>query len=588
MEYEFKQEMKTFKELGLNPQILESLAEIGYIEATPIQEQAIPFVLESDNDMIGLAQTGTGKTAAFGLPILNKLEKNKDVQAIILCPTRELCLQISREITGFAKHSVGVKIATVYGGARIDLQIQQVRSGANIVVGTPGRVHDLIRRKILKLQTIRFVVLDEADEMLDLGFKDELDAILAETPREKQTLLFSATMSTTIYSIAKKYMDEPKEISVGKKNMGADKVVHQYYLVKPGQKYEALRRIVDSEPDIYGILFCRTRSETQDIADKLKEDKYSTEALHGDVSQNMRTLIMDRFRQRKIQLLVATDVAARGIDVNDLTHVVNYSLPDVNEIYVHRSGRTGRAQKSGVSISILTMREVRKIKELEYKTGKTFELKTVPTGQMICEKQLLSLVDRMKSIEVDEKEIEPFMPAVEERFKGMSRQELLARFVSAEFNHFLSLYKDSKDLETIPTGRQMGGEGGGFRERGERSERQPDENFVNVKINIGKKDGLDIKTLFGLINSQRDLKGAEIGKIKMSDNFTVFGIDKTRENDIARSFKMSRFKGRNIEVALVGGFEPDRPSRGGYADKKRERPGSQRDDRKPGKFKGRR
>ncbi|NTU99116.1 DEAD/DEAH box helicase, partial [Candidatus Falkowbacteria bacterium] len=288
--------MKTFKELGLNDQIQNSLEELGYVEATPIQEQAIPFVLENDQDLIGLAQTGTGKTAAFGLPILHKLKKNKEIQAIILCPTRELCLQISREITNFSKHSKGVTIATVYGGARIDLQIQQLRAGANIVVGTPGRVHDLIRRKILNLHTIRFVVLDEADEMLDLGFKDDLDAILVDTPDTKQTLLFSATMSATIYGIAKKYMKEPKEISVGKKNIGADKVVHQYYLVKPGQKYEALRRIVDSEPDVYGILFCRTRHETQEIADKLKEDRYSTEALHGDISQNLRTQIMDRFR----------------------------------------------------------------------------------------------------------------------------------------------------------------------------------------------------------------------------------------------------------------------------------------------------
>ena len=376
-------------------------------------------------------------------------------------------------------------------------------------------------------------------------------------------------------------MDEPKEISVGKKNVGADKVVHQYYLVKPGQKYEALRRVVDSEPDIYGILFCRTRNETQEIADRLKEDRYSTEALHGDVSQNMRTLIMDRFRQRKIQLLVATDVAARGIDVNDLTHVINYSLPDVSEIYVHRSGRTGRAQKSGVSLSILTTRELRKIKELEHKTGKTFEQKHVPTGQMICEKQLLSLVDKMKSIEVDEKEIAPFLPAVEERFKGMSRSELLARFVSAEFNHFLSLYKDSKDIEAISAGSQYENERGGR----ERKERQPDENFINARINIGKKDGLDIKTLFGLINSQRELKGAEVGKIKMSDTFTVFGIEKARQNDIAKSFRASRFKGRPIEVRVVDGFEADRPNRN-FSGKTYQ--GARKGNRKPSPFKGRR
>lgn len=554
--------MKTFKELGLNTQIQKSLAELGYIEATPIQEQAIPFVLENDQDLIGLAQTGTGKTAAFGLPILNKLTKSRETQAIILCPTRELCMQISREMSGFAKHSPDVSIATVYGGASIDIQIRQLRAGANIIVGTPGRVHDLIRRKIMKLQTIRFVVLDEADEMLDMGFKDDLDEILQDTPKEKQTLLFSATMSPVIHNIAKKYMNQPHEISVGKKNIGADNVVHQYYLVKPGTKYEALRRIMDSEPDIYGILFCRTRHETQEIADKLKEDRYSTEALHGDVSQNLRTQIMDRFRQRKIQILVATDVAARGIDVNDLTHVINYNLPDVNEVYVHRSGRTGRAQKNGASISILTMREMRKVRELEHKTGKTFELKQVPTGKEICEKQLFSLVERMKSIKVNEEEIAPFLPAIEEMLKGLSRQQLLTRFVSAEFSHFLNLYMGTRDLEVMTAGKQSAGSYGDRPERRDKSDRQPEENFVSVRLNIGKSDRLDIKTLFSLINNQRELKGAEIGKIRMTDTSTVFGIDKTREKDIEKSFRGARFNGKPLEAQIVSGaMSEDRPRR---------------------------
>jgi ATP-dependent RNA helicase DeaD len=564
--------MKTFKELGLNTQIQKSLDELGYIEATPIQEQAIPFVLENDQDLIGLAQTGTGKTAAFGLPILNKLSKSRDTQAIILCPTRELCMQISKEMSGFAKHSKDVSIATVYGGASIDIQIRQLKAGANIIVGTPGRVHDLIRRKIMKLQTIRFVVLDEADEMLDMGFKDDLDEILRDTPETKQTLLFSATMSPVISGIAKKYMNNPHEISVGKKNIGADKVQHKYYLVKPGQKYEALRRIVDSEPDIYGILFCRTRNETQEIADKLKEDRYSTEALHGDVSQNLRTQIMDRFRQRKIQILVATDVAARGIDVNDLTHVLNYNLPDVNEVYVHRSGRTGRAQKSGASITILTPREMRKIRELEQKIGKPFEQKQVPTGKEICERQLLSLVEKMKNIKVNEEEIAPFLPSIEETLKGLSRHEILTRFVSAEFNHFLTAYRDAKDLDAVSAGKTFGNdrsERGSFRER---TDRQPDENFVNVRMNVGKKDRLDIKTLFGMVNAQRELKGAEIGKIKMSDTFTVFGIDKARAGDVERSFRGVRYNGRPVEARVIEGFMSERPSRPAYGDKKRSRP----------------
>lgn len=540
--------MKTFKDLGLNEQIQQSLDEFGYIEPTPIQAQTIPFILSGDQDLIGLAQTGTGKTAAFGLPILHKLLPGSDLQAIILCPTRELCLQISREISGFARYVKGVSVATVYGGARIDQQIRELRAGANIIVGTPGRVHDLIRRKILKLQTIRLAVLDEADEMLDLGFKDDLDAILTETPRDKQTLLFSATMSANIANIAKRYMRDAHEIAVAKKNVGADNIIHQYYLVKPGQKFEALRRIVDSEPDIYGILFCRTRNETQEIAEKLKESHYSTEALHGDISQNLRTQIMDRFRQRKIQLLVATDVAARGIDVNDLTHVINYNLPDVNEAYVHRSGRTGRAQKSGVSISILTMREMHKIRPLEQKVGKTFECKQVPTGQEICEKQLLNLVDKMKNIEVDEEAINRFLPAIEDRLSGLSQHQLLARFVSVEFNHFLNLYKDARDLDSVTA------------EKGstQRGNRQPAENFISVRLNIGKKDQLDIRTLFGLINSQRELKGAEIGKVALNDTFTIFGLDKKYERDLPKAFKNTRFRGRLLEIKIVvdRDFEP--------------------------------
>ncbi len=573
--------MKTFKELGLNSHIQKSLKELGYLEATPIQEQAIPFVLGCDRDLIGLAQTGTGKTAAFGLPILNKLNKNKEVQAIILCPTRELCLQISKEITSFAKYSEGVGVVAVYGGARIDLQIREIRSGANIVVGTPGRVLDLIRRKILKLQTIRFVVLDEADEMLDLGFKDDLNEILSDTPETKQTLLFSATMSPTIYSIAKKYMNSPEEISVGKKNVGADQVAHQYYFVKPGQKYEALRRIVDSEPDIYGILFCRTRNETREIADRLKEDCYSTEALHGDVSQDMRTMIMDRFRSRKVQLLVATDVAARGIDVNDLTHVINYNLPDANEIYLHRSGRTGRAQKKGISVSIITARESRKIRELEQKVGKSFELKQVPTGQEICGKQLFRLVDKIKDTKVNEEEIAQFLPVIEKGLKDLSRQELLTRFVSVEFNHFLDLYKNTRDLETVSASQfEMG--------RAERPKRESllsEEDFIDVRLSIGKRDGFNIKTLFAMVNSLKELKGADIGKIKMSDSFTIFGIDKNKREEVVESFESILFNNQPFEASIVSGVEIDRLSRD-FSKKGKSRPPVRGGAKRPGGFKG--
>ena len=574
--------MKTFKELGLNTHILKSLTEFGYIEATPIQEQAIPFILKSDRDLIGLAQTGTGKTAAFGLPILNKLKKDKEVQAIILCPTRELCLQISKEVANFAKYSEGVEVVAVYGGVRIDSQIREIRSGANIVVGTPGRVLDLIRRKVLKLQTIRFVVLDEADEMLDLGFKDDLNEILSETPEEKQVMLFSATMSPTIHNIAKKYMTSPEEISVGKKNVGADQVEHQYYLVKPGQKYEALRRIVDSEPDIYGILFCRTRNETKEIADRLKEDHYSTEALHGDVSQDMRTIIMERFRNRKIQLLVATDVAARGIDVNDLTHVINYNLPDANEVYLHRSGRTGRAQKKGISLSIVTARETRKIHELEQKTNKAFQLKQVPSGKEICGKQLFHLVDKIKETQVDEQELAQFLPVIEKGLKDLSRQELLTRFVSVEFNHFINLYKNNKDLEMVSVNQYSDGRNDKIKR-----DRLPDEDFIDVRLGLGKKDGFDVKTLFGMVNSLPGLKGAAIGKIKISDSFTIFGIDKNKKGVVVDSFDSILYDSEPFTSSLEGEGEIDRTSRV-FAKGPKRRPAPFKGAKKPGGFKKRR
>ncbi|MDI3496396.1 MAG: ATP-dependent helicase DeaD [Patescibacteria group bacterium] len=540
--------MKTFAELGLKREIQQGLVDINYQKATPIQEQAIPFILKNNQDLIALAQTGTGKTAAFGLPILNKLEKNQKTQALILCPTRELCLQISREIKSFTKYLPQVKIATIYGGARMDGQIQELKAGANIVVGTPGRVHDMLRRLYLRLDSIRFLVLDEADEMLDMGFKDDLDEILIKTPKIKQILLFSATMSPVISKIAQKYMNDPQEISVGKKNIGADKVEHEYYLVKPGEKYEALRRILDAKPNIYGILFCRTRHETQEIADKLKEDHYLTAALHGDISQNLRTQIMDQFREQKIQLLVATDVAARGIDVNNLSHVINYSLPDSSEVYLHRSGRTGRAEKSGISLSIFTPRELRKVSALERVVGKKFVLKAVPKGEEICQSQLFNLLKKIKNTKVEEKEIMPFMPLVEEAFKDMSREEVITRFTAMEFNHFLNLYKNKNDLETVNSKQFLS-------EKKERLKNQSDDNFIDVKLNVGRFDKFDIKALFGFINSQRELKGAEIGRIKIDDTYTIFGIEKNKKEEARRVFKRLTFKGKPFKVEIESKVE---------------------------------
>lgn len=551
--------MTTFKDFGLNADIQASLDALGFTKPTPIQEKTIPFIINSRQDLIALAQTGTGKTAAFALPIIQQIKPGtRDLQAIILCPTRELCLQITKDIETFIKHSKKISVTPVFGGAPITTQIRALKQGTNIVVGTPGRVHDLIRRNVLKLGQIKWLVLDEADEMLDMGFKDDLDAVLAETPSDKQTLLFSATMSKSVYSIAQKYMKNAEEISVAKKNIGADKISHEYYVVQARDRYEALRRIVDMNPDIYGILFCRTRRETQEVADKLQHDHYQTEALHGEISQGMRTQIMDKFRKKEIQLLVATDVAARGIDVSDLTHVINYNLPDANETYTHRSGRTGRADKSGTSITIVHSREMRRIRELEQKIGKEFTQKQVPVGREICQVQLFHLIDKLKNLKINEKQIQEFLPAIEEKLKDLDRDELLKRLVLAEFNHFLGLYENAPDLN-------------GF-VRPERT-RSDDSNFVNIRINLGKKDRIDVKTIFGLINKQPKLKGAEIGKIDIQDTFTVFGIDKNLANIIESAFAGENYRGRAIEVRPFHGairsgrpggnrFSGKRPSRG--------------------------
>jgi len=528
------QKMTTFKEIGLNTEIQSSLDDLGFTTPSPIQEAAIPFLLQSNKDLIAFAQTGTGKTAAFSLPIINRLEtETKNLQAIILCPTRELCLQISKDINSFIKHSKAVSVTAVYGGAPITAQIDSLRRGANIVVGTPGRVLDLIKRKVLKLQNIRWLVLDEADEMLDMGFKEDLDTILAETPKEKQTLLFSATMSPIIQAIARKYMTEPHEISIGTKNIGAENVTHEYYIVQAKDRYEALRRIVDSLPSIYGILFCRTRRETQEVADKLKENHYNAEALHGEITQNMRTQIMDRFRKKTIQLLVATDVAARGIDVSDLTHVINYNLPDANETYVHRSGRTGRASKSGVSITILHPKEVHRIMDIQRKIGKIFEQKQVPSGENICRAQLLNFAEKIKNTKVNKTQIKQYLPAVNEILDGLDRDDLVNHFIAHELNHFLEVYEDSRDLNTASKAPR---------------EIINNDNFVNFKINIGRRDGIDIKALFGLINSIRELKGAEIGKVDLFPNHCVFGIDKGYREIVINIMNGASFHGKKLEA----------------------------------------
>lgn len=467
--------------MGLKKEILDAIGEMGFETPTSIQDKAIPVILTSTKDIIGRAQTGTGKTGAFGIPILQKLNlKSEHVQAIILCPTRELCIQITKEIQNFAKNLLNVRVIPVYGGASMDTQVYALKQKAQIVVGTPGRTLDLINRKKLKLEEIQWVVLDEADEMLSMGFKDDMDAILATTPKEKQTLLFSATMPHEIMRIVKTYMKDPIEIAAEQIQTGADNVTHHYYEVQARDRYVALKRIIDMQPEIYAIVFCRTRAETKEIAEKLSAEGYNSDALHGDLSQQQREYTLGRFRTKTLQLLIATDVAARGLDVSDLTHVINYNLPDDPDTYIHRSGRTGRAHRKGISITIINSRENNRIRDLERRVGKPFERKKVPTGKEICERQLFHLVEKVENVEVEEKQIAEFLPVIFNKLAWLDREELIKRFVSVEFNRFLAYYKNAQDInidhrkpDSSRSDRSDRGRSDRS-DRGERSERRDD------------------------------------------------------------------------------------------------------------------
>ncbi len=467
--------MTTFQQMGLKKEVLSALSEMGFEQPTSIQAKAIPQIISSTQDLIGRAQTGTGKTGAFGIPILNNLDLKSDhVQALILCPTRELCLQITKEVQNFAKNLPNVKVVPVYGGSSMDTQVFALKNKAQIVVATPGRALDLVNRKKLKLDQLQWLVLDEADEMLSMGFKDDMDAILATTPQEKQTLLFSATLPHEIMRIVKTYMNNPMEIAAEKVQTGADNVTHHYYEVQAKDRYVAIKRILDAHPDIYAIVFCRTRAETKEIAEKLSAEGYNSDALHGDLSQQQREYTMSRFRNKTLQLLIATDVAARGLDVNDLTHVINYNLPDDPDVYIHRSGRTGRAHRKGVSITIIHSREHNRLRDLERRIGKPFEKKLVPTGKEICEKQLYHLVDKVENVEVDESQIKDYLPVIFSKLSWLDRDELIKRFMSIEFNQFLSYYKDSRDINLDSKNRSDDrgrGERGGRSERGGRDDR---------------------------------------------------------------------------------------------------------------------
>ena len=533
--------MSTFLELGLKEPINKALTDLGYEKPTVIQEKAIPQIITSTDDLKAFAQTGTGKTAAFSLPILELADDTKkNTQAIILSPTRELAVQIGNNIKEFAKYMPNIKVVTVYGGANIEEQIRGLKRGAQIVVGTPGRTVDLINRRALKLGNIEWLVLDEADEMLNMGFKDELDKVLDATPETKQTLLFSATFPREVEAIARNYMTKPVEITSGQKNTGSDDVSHEYYLVTERTRYQALKRIADLNPNIYAIIFCRTRRETQEVADNLIKDGYNADALHGELSQAQRDSVMGKFRKKTVQILVATDVAARGLDVNSLTHVINHKLPDQIENYTHRSGRTGRAGKTGISIALVSNKEKGRIGAIERIIKKKFVQGKVPSGKEICQNQLMHLIDKVNAIEVKQSEIEDFLPSIYEKLEGLSREELIQKFVSLEFNTMLKYYENSKDLNNLSS-------------KDNSRARANDENMTRFFINIGRKDSLNPGKLIGLINEQNIGDKVEIGAIDILDTFSFFEIDKNYEDATLAAFLDNQpdFDGRSVNVEIT-------------------------------------
>jgi len=600
--------MLNFQELGLNPDLQKAVEALGFKEPMPVQAAVIPILLETPTDLVGLAQTGTGKTAAFGLPVLQHIDTDlRQTQAVVLCPTRELCIQITKDLTSYAVFMPKIKIVPIYGGASIEIQIKQLYDNPQIIVATPGRMNDMIRRGKISFAHVKWAILDEADEMLDMGFQEEVDTILREMPKEKHTLLFSATMPSQVERILAKYMNNPVIKTVGEKNKSTANVKHVYYLVHAKDRYVALKRIADYNPNIYAIVFCRTRHETQEIADSLIRDGYNADALHGDLSQSQRDHVMNRFRVRNLQMLVATDVAARGLDVTDLTHVINYNLPDEQETYIHRSGRTGRADKNGVCVSIINMKEKGKIKMIERQVGREFAQAKIPTGTQVCEKQLFNQIDRMEKVVVNHEDIDSFLPVIFRKLEYLDREEIIKRFVSLEFNSFLEYYRDAQDLNVDESrSREEFGERsfGRDRNRGDRSERpsrggegynrdrgdrhvradrpdrgprpdrgdRPDRGeprrgsrssggFQRMFISIGRKD--DINTppnLIGIINEVTRSRDVNIGRIDISDAYSFIDIDSQSVATVMESFANARMNPKGIRIEVAGEREAERDS----------------------------
>ena len=542
--------MSTFQNLGLNEDLINAINDLGFVTPSEVQQKAIPVLLEEERDLVALAQTGTGKTAAFGFPMLQKININsRTTQGLILSPTRELCLQITNELKLYGKYCKGLNVVAIYGGASVTEQAKQIKKGAQIVVATPGRMKDMISRRLVDISKIEYSVLDEADEMLNMGFYEDITDILAYTPMDKSTWLFSATMPREVASIAKKFMYDPIEITVGNRNESTNQVSHEYYLVNGRDRYLALKRLADANPDIFSVVFCRTKRDTQRVAEKLVEDGYSAGALHGDLSQNQRDLVMKSFRNKQIQMLVATDVAARGIDVDDITHVINYQLPDEIETYTHRSGRTGRAGKTGVSMVIVAKSEVRKIKSIERIIKKQFQKKDIPSGMEICEVQLMNLANKVHHTEVNH-EIDPYLNSINDLFEDTDKEELIKKFFSVEFTRFFNYYKDSKDLTVS--------------ESGDGSGRERSSDDVRYFINVGRKDGYDWMSLKDFLKATLELGRDDVFKVDVKDSFSFFNTEKALQEKVLSFFTDFKYNGRFVNVEITenrgrsGGSKRDR------------------------------
>ena len=561
-----------FSELPLDPNILKGIEALGFTTPTPVQQESIPLLVNDNRDLIGLAQTGTGKTAAFGLPMIHKIDVNKKiVQGLVIAPTRELCVQISNDFKDYSKFVKGLSIATIYGGASMDKQSREIRSGAQIVVATPGRLMDMMKRKMIKINHVSYVVLDEADEMLNMGFKEDIDGILSHTPDEKSTWLFSATMPRDVEKISKSYMNNPMEITVGSKNVGAKNIHHVYYNVPERDRYKAVKRILDFNPNIYGLIFCRTRRTTQDVADKLLKEGYNAAPLHGDLSQMQRDKAMDKFRDKTLQILVATDVAARGIDVNDISHVINYHLPDEVESYTHRSGRTARAGKKGVSIAIVSSKDQNKVFQIEKKIKIKFDEGKLPSGKEICEQQLVGYVEKIKSVEINSDEIADLIPSISKSFEEYSKEELIKRMIGIEFNQLLKYYENSRDIS---------------KDKGTRGPKISSDDHQRFFINLGLNKGLNKGGLLRLICSNTSIESKSIGALDLFNDFSFFEVDKKLSDEILENLKDKEYDGKTFLVEIASNEGSKSRDRGRSRDRDRGRSRDRGNSRDRNSFRG--